>query len=145
MQPTALIVEEHPDPRECAFLEGQINAFNIAVTGIDDWRALTIFVRDEAGAVIAGIDGGTWAGYLEIQNLWVHESLRGQGYGSQLLAAAEREAATRGCEQVLLDTHSFQAPGFYRKHGYQVLGTFEGIGGQHTRYFLRKWLSLDSV
>jgi len=127
-------------PPDCDFLVEQINKHNIAATGIDDYRGLTIFVRDEAGAIVAGIEGGTWAGYLQVYNLWVREDLRGQGYGRRLLDAAEREATRRGCTQVLLDTHSFQAPGFYLKCGYEVFGTFEGIGGSHTRYYLRKRL-----
>ncbi len=136
----SLAVELHPDPADLAFLEDQINAYNIAVTGIDDWQALAIFARDQAGTILAGIDGGTWAGYLEIQHLWVSEALRGQGLGAQLLAAAEMEAMRRGCTQVLLDTHDFQAPEFYRKQGYELFGSFGGIGGRHTRYYFRKQL-----
>jgi GNAT superfamily N-acetyltransferase len=135
-----LIVEDHPDPRDVAFLDDQINAYNIAVTQIDDWRALAIFVRDDAGHLLAGISGGTWAGYLEVKDLWVREDQRGQGLGRRLLLAAEQEARSRGCQQVLLDTHDFQAPGFYQRLGYVVFGAFEGIGGRHTRYYLSKKL-----
>jgi ribosomal protein S18 acetylase RimI-like enzyme len=138
MQLPDLPIEDHPDPRDVAFLDDQINAYNIAVTGIDDWRALAIFVRGAGGQIVAGVSGGTWAGYLEIKDLWVHEDLRGQGLGRRLLAAAEREARGRGCAQVLLDTHDFQAIEFYKKQGYTVFGTFEGIGGRYTRYYLRK-------
>jgi GNAT superfamily N-acetyltransferase len=135
-----LIVEDHPDPRDVAFLDDQINAYNIAVTQIDDWRALAIFVRDDAGHLVAGISGGTWAGYLEVKDLWVREDQRGQGLGRRLLLAAEQEARERGCQQVLLDTHDFQAPGFYQRLGYTVFGVLEGIGGRHTRYYLSKKL-----
>jgi ribosomal protein S18 acetylase RimI-like enzyme len=141
MEPDALRIEEDADPRDSDFLGAQIDAHNVAVTGIDDYRALNIFVRGDDGAIVAGISGGTWGGYLEVYNLWVRADLRGGGQGSRLLAAAEREAAERGCAQVLLNSHSFQAPGFYLKHGYRVFGAFEGIGGRHTRYFLRKELS----
>jgi GNAT superfamily N-acetyltransferase len=140
MQTPDLAIDDQPDPRDLDFVEDQINAFNIAVTGIDDWRALGIFVRDEGGRIVAGLTGGTWAGYLEIRNLWVREDRRGQGLGRRLLLAAEREARARGCAQALLDTHDFQAPEFYKKLGYSVFGVFEGIGGRYNRYFLRKQL-----
>src|SRR5690242_3197282 len=115
MQTTDLIIEAQPDPRDLDFVEDQINAFNIAVTGIDDWRVLAIFVRDADGGIVAGLTGGSWAGYVEIRNLWVREDWRGQGLGRRLLLAAEQEARGRGCAQVLLDTHDFQAPEFYKK------------------------------
>jgi GNAT superfamily N-acetyltransferase len=136
-----LAIEHNPNPGDLAFLEDQINAYNIAVTGIDDWRALAIFMRGAGGQIVAGVSGGTWAGYLEIKALWVHESLRGQGLGSRLLEVAEHEARARGCVQVLLDTHDFQAIEFYKRLGYAVFGTFEGIGGRYTRYYLRKSLA----
>ena len=140
MQTPDLIIEEHPDPRDLDFVGDQIDTFNIAVTGIDDWRVLAIFVRDDAGRIAAAVTGGTWAGYLEIKDLWVHKDLRGQGLGRRLLLAAEQEARARGCAQVLLDTHDFQAPEFYKKLGYAVFGVFEGIGGRYNRYYLRKQL-----
>src|SRR4051812_4560048 len=120
MHTPELIIDDHPDPRDLEFLEDQINAYNIAVTGILDWYPLAIFVRDDAGQIVAGIDGGMWGDYLEIKNLWVSESLRGQGVGRRLLLAAEQQARARGCAQVLLDTHDFQAPEFYKKLGYSV-------------------------
>jgi GNAT superfamily N-acetyltransferase len=140
MDPRALIVETHPSAGDVDFLDTQINRFNIAVTGIDDWQALAIFVRDDGGEIIAGISGGTWAGYLQIASLWVRAEQRGQGLGRQLLLAAEREALARGCAQALLDTHDFQAPAFYTKLGYEVFGVFNGIGERHARYFMRKQL-----
>lgn len=133
-----LIVEASPDPRDTDFLEHQINAFNFAVTGIVDWYPVAIFVREPSGQIVAGVSGGIWAGYLELRSLWVREDLRGRGYGRRLLEAAEREATAHGCDKVLLDTHDFQAPGFYRRFGYVVFGVFEGIGGQYRRYYMRK-------
>ena len=135
-----LLNESSPDPRDLAFLDDQINAYNIAVTGMSEWHPLAIFVR-ENGAIVAGVAGGMWGGYLEIQNLWVREDRRGQGLGRRLLLAAEGEARARGCTQVLLDTHDFQAPGFYQNHGYEIFGSFEGIGGRFSRHYLRKTLA----
>jgi GNAT superfamily N-acetyltransferase len=140
MQTPDLIIEDNPSPSDIDFLEDQINAFNIASTGINDWRALAIFARDDAGRIVAGLTGGTWAGYLEVKALWVREDLRGQGMGRRLLLAAEQAARARGCAQVLLDTHDFQAPEFYKKLGYIIFGVFEGIGGRYNRYYLSKKL-----
>src|SRR5918993_816974 len=128
MYTSELVIEEHPDQRDLEFLEDQINAYNVAVTKIVDWHALAIFIRDDEKQIVAGVNGGMWGGYLEIKNLWVCEGLRGQGLGRRLLLAAEQQARARGCSQVLLDTHDFQAPDFYIKLGYAVFGVFEGIG-----------------
>jgi hypothetical protein len=41
---------------------------------------------------------------------------------------------------VHLDTHSYQAPGFYRHRGYEVIGELPGWPDHTTRIFLRKIL-----
>jgi len=72
--------------------------------------------------------------------IWVHEKLRGRRLGSRLLAAAEAEAVRRGCHQMHLDTHRYQAPDFYRRQGYDVIGELPGWPGADVRIFLRKRL-----
>lgn len=79
-------------------------------------------------------------GWLRIGTLWVDARLRGQGYGRQLMAAAEAEGRQRGCHSAYLDTFSFQAPAFYERCGYEVFGTLEAFPGGHTRFFMRKSL-----
>lgn len=65
---------------------------------------------------------------------------RSRGIGRELLQAAEQEAERRGCVVVILDTHSFQAPAFYQKLGYQVVGQQTDFPDQHQHYFLEKRL-----
>lgn len=135
-----LTIEDAPNEADVRFIEERIDAYNIAATGYDDYRPLAIFVRDSEGAIIAGLTGFTWGSTLKIEFFWVHEDLRGQGYGSRLIAAAEREAVTRGCRQAVLDTHSFQAPDFYPKLGYVRCGLAEDWPVGHQQIYFHKRL-----
>lgn len=57
----------------------------------------------------------------EIVELVVNEKKRGLAIGSQLLAAAEKQAAARQVQEIQLSTSCIrvQAHHFYEKHGYQ--------------------------
>jgi GNAT superfamily N-acetyltransferase len=107
---------------DSAELRDKLHEFNFAATGYRDGRSLSCFLRDANGALFAGIDGFTWGGYARIEYLWVDETRRGEGLGHALLAAAEAEARRRGCVTIVLDTHSFQAPEFYRARDYTEIG-----------------------
>ena len=133
------ITDEHDDSL-VSFLRERIIEFNIAATGFNDGRSLTGVIKDEAGEIIAGLDGFTWGGYAKIEWLWVAPEYRGQGLGHRLLAAAEHEAAARHCRIVRVDTHTFQAPAFYARLGYQVAGQVAGAPLGHGEVFLSKTL-----
>jgi GNAT superfamily N-acetyltransferase len=119
-------------------LEEEINRFNERVTGFRDGRTLAAFLRGADGALRAGLAGHTWGGCAELKLLWVCEAERRRGLGSRLLGEAEREAAARGCVRLVLSTHSFQAPEFYRRHGYVEVGRVEGYPRGHTQLHLAK-------
>ena len=84
--------------------------------GLGDETELAIFVRDEDG-VVAGIGGWTWGDCCELQSLWVHPSLRGRGLATRLIAAAEAEAAARGCAKTIHFTNAFQARALMSRPG----------------------------
>ena len=66
----------------------------------------------------------------------MQKDLRGQGYGTKLLQAAEHEARIRGCHQVILDSYDFQASGFYQKLGYEVFAVLADHPRKHRNYYL---------
>jgi GNAT superfamily N-acetyltransferase len=140
MSPIHLSSEPDGTPEDAAEIENQINAYNIRLTGDGDYHPIRIFLRDESGTLRGGITAGVWGGWLDIQDLWIDEALRRQGYGEQLLAAAEDEARAYGCRNAHVRTFSFQARPFYEKFGYQVIATLEDYPPGHAHYYLRKTL-----
>jgi GNAT superfamily N-acetyltransferase len=138
---TQFEIDTHPDGREVDLLKDRIDTFNVDVTKIYDFKELAIFLRDSSGQTIAGLYAYTWGGCLDIKLLWVSEGIRGRGLGAKLMDAAEQEAVARGCHVAMLDTHSFQAPEFYKKLGYDEIGVLDGYPLRHKKYFLKKTLS----
>lgn len=115
-----VLTKSSPTAEELRLLEDRLYEFNRAQTGRDDGQMFAFFVQNEQQEIVAGLSGWTWADACEIQSLWVHPACRGQGYGRDLLEAAEQEAQARGCKVILIRSYSFQAPGFYQKFGYQM-------------------------
>src|SRR5229473_699961 len=62
------------------------------------------------------------------------------GIGSRVLAMAEEEGRRRGCTRIALTTLSIEAPGFYRKQGYEVAATIDCEPPGLTRYYMMKKL-----
>lgn len=135
-----LVIGTDPTPSEVDFLEDRLYEFNSKATGIFDALGLAIFGRDEHGEVVAGLCGDTWGGCCEVRQVWVHERHRGHGIGRHLLELAEAEARRRHCDQITLATHSFQAPEFYRKLGFEVVDTLPEYPRGHQHIRLRKQL-----
>ncbi|MGH7829497.1 MAG: GNAT family N-acetyltransferase [Candidatus Binatia bacterium] len=140
-----ITLEDKPDPADVQLIRESLFQFNVSQTGAFDFQELALFLRDDRKAIVGGLVGWTRWKWLHIDNLWLAEPIRNKGYGSDLLAAAEAEAVARGCTLADLDTFSFQALGFYQKRGYEVFGALENIGGQYTKYFLRKVLGQEGA
>lgn len=132
-------VEDEPAEADVDALPRGLEDFNESQwPGHQPWRPLAVFARDQ-GRIVAGLAGETYCGWLFIRYLWVSDGLRGRGIGRELMEKGEGRALERGCHSAWLDTFSFQAPGFYRKLGYQVFGELD-YGPSHKRVFLRKRL-----
>lgn len=140
MSTSEFVIETEPRLEDVQYLEDRLYEYNVSATGIADGELLAIFVRDDGRRIVAGIAGNTWGGCCEIRQFWVEESRRRQGLGTRLLDAAEREARRRGCAQMVLATFSFQAPVFYRKHGFHELATWDDHPRGHRNLLLRKKL-----
>lgn len=95
----------------------------------------------ENESVAGGLIGYVWAHWLHIDLLWVDEHRRGSGLGSRLMAEAERHAREQhGCLNSRVETFDFQAPGFYQKLGYTLVGKVEDYPPGCTDHLLVKQL-----
>ena len=138
------VTTTEPTPEQLQYLEDRIYEFNASATGITDGEWLAIFVKDGQDRIVAGIGGSTWGGCFEIRQFWVEPARRKQGLGTKLLGAAENEARRRGCRQVVLMTFTFQAPAFYAKHGFEVIGVVDDHPRGHQNLLMRKRLGEPS-
>ncbi|MDU4859803.1 MAG: GNAT family N-acetyltransferase [Terrisporobacter othiniensis] len=114
--------------------------YNLARIEDKNPRDLGIYLQDEEGQKIAGLIGNTHGNWLSIKFLWVSEEMRGQNIGSDILSQAEKTAKERGCKYSFLDTFSFQAPEFYRKHGYKEVFVLENYPVTGNRHYFTKTL-----
>ena len=140
LHPTSIAVSDQLSDEDQLELDRLVDSHNMERSGIQDARLLSIMLRSPADALFAGLHGYTWGGYCEIKSLWVAKERRGRGLGSLLLMAAEREAASRACRRVLLTTHSFQAPAFYRRHGYREVASIAHCPEGHAYILMSKIL-----
>ena len=64
-----------------------------------------------------------------------------RGSARKLLAAVEEEARNRGCTLCIVSSYSFQAPEFYQRNGYEVVGSLADCPPGHTNYWMKKELA----
>lgn len=117
-----------------------LTEYNTQMVGEDHGQNMCFVLKNSDGVVVAGVIGATYWDWLYVNLMWVQENLRSQGFGRQLLEAAEEKARKRGAKHAYLDTFSFQAPEFYQKQGYQFFGELTDFPVGHTRYFMKKTL-----
>jgi GNAT superfamily N-acetyltransferase len=131
---------DSPDPETNKRLNKGLEDFNLSKGISGDWKPLSIYIHDQQNRFLGGLSGGTFWGWLYVSTLWLHEEIRGQGFGGKILAKAEVEALKRGCRNAFLDTTSFQALPFYLKQGYRQYAQLDDFPPGHSRYFLKKTL-----
>jgi GNAT superfamily N-acetyltransferase len=142
MDSPQIVLTDTPEASELAAIRRGLDAFNRAASGIDDQRPIALLVKDPATSeVLGGLYGRTSRGVLFIDVFFLPESMRGSGLGSRLLQMAEDEGRRRGCRTGLLHTNTFQAPGFYQKHGWREYGNFPSDPPGSSRLFFTKDLT----
>ena len=137
-----LNIEMKPTSQDIETIHKGLDAFNEEIVGPDKRKELTFFARNCKGNVIGGIQGNCGSyGWLWIGTLWVSETARGEGLGSQLLSAIETEATKLGCKYAYLNSFSFGPVDFYKKSGYEIYAELNDFPHKHSVFSLRKKLT----
>jgi GNAT superfamily N-acetyltransferase len=119
-------------------VDAGLEEYNWAVAPLADVSPVAAFAAEPSGQVIGGAVGRTWGRCCELLQLWVTPERRAAGVGSRLLRDFEARARGRGCSVFYLTTLSFQAPDFYRKHGYAELARIDGYPNGIVKYLMGK-------
>lgn len=129
---------EHPEQHDIQALSDGIVLYAKQQRGHKPIAPFGFFIRNEDNKVIGGCNGNIGYGWVYVDQLWVHESLRGQGYGTQLMQAAENLAKEKGCISAAVNTMDWEALDFYKKLGFRVEFERHGLAKNSIYYFLRK-------
>ncbi len=130
--------ERNTNSADLKFLDQKIYENSFSKIGRYRYEPLAVLIHDVNKNTMGGLHGHTGLGWLYIDVLWVAEDIRGKGFGTQLVEAAEVEAGRRGCHSVYLYTYSFQQPIFYEKLGYKVFGQLNDFPEGHVKFFMKK-------
>lgn len=119
----------------------QFNARFIAEDLQQNYEEINLHIKDEHGELAGGINSVFCWNWIEVDILWIDDRFRGRGYGSRLLQEIETIAREKQCTFIKLNTFSFQAPAFYRKHGFQEITRIDDAPRGHQHYYFVKYLA----
>ncbi len=141
MIPPLLRLTDQPTDDDERTIGRGLADYNEQKTGYRDSRPLAALLQDPAtGETLGGMIGRTSYGLLFIDLVFLPEAARGQDIGSRLLGMMEQEGSRRGCKSGFLYTITFQAPGFYERHGWTEFGRVPCDPPGSARIFMTKSL-----
>lgn len=135
-----IIFESNPHPEDIQILGNGIIAHARLKKGHKPIDFFAFFIRDESNQIQGGCNGANLYGCLHIDQLWISESLRRNGYGTKLVSSAEKYGKENGCTFAAVNTMDWEALEFYKKLGYQIEFERHGFLKNSVFYFLRKVL-----
>jgi ribosomal protein S18 acetylase RimI-like enzyme len=133
-----LSFESNPHQNDIQTLGAAIMKQATQKKGFDPLDFFAFFIRDNQNTIIGGCNGNTLYGCLYIDQLWVSDSIRNQGLGTELIKAALQYGKEKICTFATVNTMDWEALGFYQKLGFKIEFERHGFLKDSVFYFLRK-------
>ena len=93
------------------------------------------------GKIIAGVNACMTAyKILYVSTVYVDEEYRSMGIGRKLMDTVEEKALSLGTNMIRLDTFDWQGVEFYKKLGYEQVGSYKNETDGFSEYFFLKRL-----
>lgn len=90
-----------------------------------------------------GLVGTIYWSLMEIEDLYLSQTHRNLGFGSQLLFKAIDIAHQKKLNFILIRTYSFQAKDFFYKHGFRVVGEITDYPPGESFYIMKLVLNYN--
>ncbi|MCR4263821.1 MAG: GNAT family N-acetyltransferase [Candidatus Roizmanbacteria bacterium] len=130
--------EGEPDPIDSQNLSEGMLAHHAKSGHPRESQKYSVFLKVDEKVLGGVIVTFLWTG-MEINSLWVDESIRKQGWGRKLMEAVEEEGRKRGSTISYTNTFHYQAPKFYEKLGYKCYGKIDNFpAGSYLTYYIKK-------
>ncbi|HAT8893443.1 TPA: GNAT family N-acetyltransferase [Legionella pneumophila] len=140
-----LTFAENPNPDDVHVLTNGIKSYAKQERGFESLDFFACFIRDADNKIVGGCSGGTLYGGLHIDNLWVSEQIRHQGWGTKLMHAALKYGQEKSCAFATVNTMDWEAIEFYKKLGFKLEFERHGFQKNSVFYFLRKELQESAI
>jgi len=136
-----LILTDRPSEVAQTVIDDGLAQYNEEQAGYRDWRNLAVLVTSPDDEVRGGLLGRTSLGLFFVDLFYLLPEMRRSGVGSCVFTIAEEEAVRRGCVSGVLFTISFQAPGFYSRHGWREIARIPCLPAGTSRVVMSKNLT----
>lgn len=128
--------------KESDYIDDEIVKFNskkVEFTQDNPFEKINYVAKSDQNKIVGGINSVLYCWkILYIDILWVNDSYRSKGVGTQLIKKVEKAAKQKGCHLIHLDTFEWQAKEFYLKHGYEIFGVLDDCPKGHKRFYMKK-------
>lgn len=133
-------LERYDTPELEKLLYEGLNDEAVLAKGVNRVRTFGICILNATKDILGGAKGAILYGNLYVDALWVNSKIRHQGWGTKLMAEAEKIGKEYGCTFATVNTMDWEALPFYQKLGYRIEFTREGFEKDSKMFMLRKSL-----